>query len=329
MPKGETKRNNAFNEVFQQAYGERWPALHAAMLLPSPKVALWNRHVKLAKPTVADSGMEEVALPSGLGYYRSADPDATELAPPPRDEAGVPAYYLLDLASVLVVEALAVEPFHKVLDLCAAPGGKSVAISQYLTMGGELTSNELSGERNKRLKRTLQEYIPLITAHAVHVTQKDGTRWHNPDSYDRVLIDAPCSSERHLLTQSDGLAKWSPKVTATQAATQLTLLLRGLETVKVGGFVVYSTCSISPVENDDVITSALKRTRVGVEIVRKTQPGAEKTKIGASMFLPDTANGIGPMYCCVLRRTSAMRSSDDDDSSDGRAVNSGSDSDSD
>jgi 16S rRNA C967 or C1407 C5-methylase (RsmB/RsmF family) len=312
MPRGDV----VFASHFGAIYGERWGALMAAMDKPQPKVALWNRYTKLAKPSVEESGMEEFAIESGVACFKSADPDCPELASPPRDEHGVPAYYLLDLASVLVAEALQVDSFHKVLDMCAAPGGKSVAICQYLTEGGSLVANEASGERNRRLRRTLQDHIPTKHAPEVAIAQKDGTRWHMPSTFDRVLIDAPCSSERHLVLQADGLLKWTPKLTQDQAAVQLTLVLRGLETLKVGGILVYSTCSISPAENDELVTSALKRTRVGVEIVKKVLQGAEATPLGASMHLPDTAAGMGPMYCCVLKRVAEHRlSSDDEDSS--------------
>lgn len=73
----------------------------------------------------------------------------------------------------------------------------------------------------------------------------------------QVLVDVPCSSERHLIHDESELRKWTPRRSATLAKKQYELLLAALRTVRVGGIVVYSTCSISSLENDGVIAKVL------------------------------------------------------------------------
>jgi len=203
-------------------------------------------------------------------------------------------YYLLDPASILAAESLNVEPFDLVLDLCAAPGGKTLVLCQALSLMpekpppshphmhnrqhqpeketekekskinkfiiprfGSLVANELSTERRMRLKTTLKNYLPPAALERVKVTAKDGTKWSEIVRYDKVLVDAPCSSERHLLEDEDQLLEWTPSRTKSNASRQAKLLKAALSAVKPGGRVVYITCSISEIENDGVVEKVL------------------------------------------------------------------------
>ena len=345
-----TKRAvESFENYFSKQYGPRWPALKAAMMRPHVKVAMWNRYCKVTDDAAEGLGLERVegsklqifrakpkaatgadetagapattdghpqALVDALLGGSGADDDNGIIDKPLHDEAGTPAYYLLDLASTLIVDNLELQGHHKVLDMCAAPGGKSIAISQLLAPAvGDLTSNEPNKERCARLRRNLQEFLPINTI-TFNTTSRDGTLWHQPNSYDRVLLDAPCSGERHLVQQPPSvMATWAPAYTEGMAATQLTLLLRALETVKVGGRVVYSTCSISEAENDNVVRLALQKTRCGVKVRPTKLRIGEPTAMGW-IVLPDTADGWGPMYCAAIEKTAEMRSQSDSDDSD-------------
>jgi 16S rRNA C967 or C1407 C5-methylase (RsmB/RsmF family) len=85
-----------------------------------------------------------------------------QFPPPPIDRAGRRIYYPLDYASVLSAAALCVVPGSSVLDVCAAPGGKSIAISQSLRSGGFLVCNEPDGDRRRRLTASLKEHCRLL-----------------------------------------------------------------------------------------------------------------------------------------------------------------------
>lgn len=330
--KDTTKRGQrvSFETYYVGVYGARWAALKRAMMKPSTKVAMWNRFSKLPKDSVMSDLRE---LPSTAlqlftsqavqeGSDASLGVEHVLLDQPPRDEIGTPAYYLLDYASTLIVEQLQVDGFHKVLDLCAAPGGKSIAIAQALSPQGELSSNEPNRERAHRLRRNLQEHIPPNSC-IWQVSQRDATTWHSPEAFDRVLVDAPCSSERHVMNQPGGTAEWDLQVTHDLAKVQGALLLRAMEAVKVGGVVVYSTCSISPVENDDVVTYALARTRCHMERRKTELQIGEATAMGW-IVLPDKTpgyEGFGPMYCSSFVKVASQRplSESDDDSEEEEA----------
>jgi len=149
--------------------------------------------------------LEYVSIPAFVSSER--------FPPPIKDDKGVCMYYPLDAASLLAVDALDLKPNHSVLDICAAPGGKSVAIMQHLTAAsGTLTSNEIAPDRKRRLKQVIWDYIPRgQERERVVITSRDATHWDEQERYDRVLVDAPCSSERHLLKDPAEFEKWTAK----------------------------------------------------------------------------------------------------------------------
>ncbi|EPY23731.1 hypothetical protein STCU_07509 [Strigomonas culicis] len=299
-----------FEEFYSDAYGARWPALKETLLVDAKKVALWNRFCTLPRQEVLE-GLVRVD-PDGLcaAYAPKAKADSY-IERPPEDEFSVKGYYILDYASLLVVEQLQVGAFDKVLDMCAAPGGKSIAIAQFLSMDGNLCANEAKPARCTRLRRNLKDYVPVnYVPH--EVSQRDAQTWYAPQSFTRVLVDAPCSSERHLLLQAaegdtQGLRAWNEGSSQSCAALQRTLLLRALETVQVGGRVVYSTCSLSPLENDGVVREALRCTRCEVRVSAITGMRLGEATAYGWLLLPDKAEGWGPIYMCAFEKVAEKR----------------------
>ena len=140
------------------------------------------------------------------------------------------SHYNLDAASVLAAHMLAVKPNDRVLDLCAAPGGKSIALAQLIFNTNDLSSSLPSGclranephpTSNKRLTANLHAYLPspLFTSRQICIFDIDATNRnavqqlpYGDAGYDRVLVDAPCSSERYVIhahtkaTASAGIA---------------------------------------------------------------------------------------------------------------------------
>lgn len=211
-------------------------------------------------------------------------------------EAGklVLSHWNMDLASVLAACVLQVRPGDRVLDLCAAPGGKSIVLAQMLwpegyadstrssestsdTLSTCLHSNESDHARHKRLLANMQSYLPskLFANGAVKIVRIDGSDKSavhelplGSGGYDKVLLDAPCSSERHVIQAhvkaasagqiADEMANWKASHTKSLAKTQAALLMTALKAVKLGGKVLYATCSISHEENDDVIERTIE-----------------------------------------------------------------------
>lgn len=284
----------AFERWFAARYGDRWPTLRAAMLAAEGQVARINSFARPAAVEQLLGGLAPTALAGCLA--------GGELPPPGRDADGLSTHYNLDAGSVRVARALPVKEGDRLLDLCAAPGGKSLVLAERMG-SGELVANELSAARRGRLKVTMADYLPARVRERVRVTGHDATRWslHERDAYDAILLDAPCSSEAHLVRQPGLLSDWSPARSRQLAMRQYAMLAAALDVVRTGGFILYATCSISEEENDGVVGRLLERRAGRVEVCRPDWACGEATRFGQAI-LPDTA-GEGPMFAALLRRT--------------------------
>jgi 16S rRNA C967 or C1407 C5-methylase (RsmB/RsmF family) len=159
------------------------------------------------------------------------------------------------------------------------------------------------------LRKVLKEYLSEeLYEQCVDVTGFDATRMRLDleGQYDKVLCDVPCSSERHLLHDVEEFARWTPNRTKTIAKRQLLILLQAIQAAKKdgGGRIVYATCSISNVENDQVIEKALKKSRYECKVVThqlREWPIGEATQHGW-IVLPDTCGRWGPLFFCVLEK---------------------------
>lgn len=211
--------------------------------------------------------------------------------------------YYLDEGSLLAVGQLPISDGDTVLDMCAAPGGKSLVLATHLPHTGSLVSNDRSSQRRIRLRRVLDDHLPHSIRERVSVTSHDATRWglYEQEVYDSVLLDAPCSSERHVLQDPKALAQWSPARTKHLAIQQFAMLAAALEAVKIGGSILYSTCSISPHENEAIIAKLEKKRQGRFEEILIDLPIAERLSHGY-IIMPDCAEGRGPLYFCLLRR---------------------------
>jgi 16S rRNA C967 or C1407 C5-methylase (RsmB/RsmF family) len=205
--------------------------------------------------------------------------------------------YFLDAASVTAAYALDVREGDRVLDLCAAPGGKSLVLAAAMGVQGSLVANDRSSARRARLRRVLTDHLPDELLQRVSVTPHDASRWglHETDAYDRVLVDVPCSSERHVLGSPSHLAKWTSARTRHLALQAYAILAAGFSALRPGGTIVYCTCTVSTSENDEVIHKLLKRQGDRVVLERPMAPFGEPTDYGW-IILPDRCNGLGPMY---------------------------------
>lgn len=216
---------------------------------------------------------------------------------------GTRADYHLDSASLHPPSVLKPEPGESILDLCSAPGGKALQLALAMDGLGSLVLNELSATRRQRLKRVIEEHLEEKQCRIIKTLGQDGSLLyrHHPASFDGILIDAPCSSERHLLHSQKDLETWGPKRSAHLSHRQMGLLCSALEMLKPGGRMVYSTCSISPQENEILIRRFLKKRKGRVVATELDDTIGEGLEFGR-ITLPDAAPGQGPMFTCRLER---------------------------
>lgn len=165
----------------------------------------------------------------------------------------------MDAASALPVLALDIQDGNHVADYCAAPGGK--ALLMYLTLKDcQFDLNDISISRSYRLETVFNSFIPRSSNRKINFTRMDATKLIRPNTYDRILVDVPCTNDRHSLYASDNNIFSRTRINERIGipTKQMNILLAALNSVKVGGTVVYSTCSLSPIQNDGVIHMALK-----------------------------------------------------------------------
>lgn len=197
------KGPEGFEQFYAEMYGERWPRLKEALLAPKKHVAVVNPFSKYKFPE----------MPLHVDGIKSFEHDVKDIFPQPeKTEEGYMNYYLMDAASILPVEALDIQPGDRMVDLCAAPGGKSFLCALKLKNQGLLVSNDRSAARRARIHRIFDDYIPKSEQKNHTVTGHDATKWslYQKSTYDKVLLDAPCSSERHVLEDSKELSVWVP-----------------------------------------------------------------------------------------------------------------------
>ncbi|KAJ8027456.1 5-methylcytosine rRNA methyltransferase NSUN4 [Holothuria leucospilota] len=241
--------------------------------------------------------------------------------PPSRLESssGLLYYYTMDASSLLPVMALDIQPNESVLDMCAAPGGKALALLSVLTEGG-IVLNEPATARRKRLLSVLDSYVPkeFINSGKVQVTAVEGQKWGvtSKNTFDKILVDVPCTTDRHSLKERDNNI-FKPRRSQERwnlPSLQEELLCSALLSVRPGGDVVYSTCSLSTLQNDGVVQGAITKCQEEFDLqiqVVDLSPLAtclssvfkfsDITKYG-QLVIPDLTANFGPMYFARLHK---------------------------
>ncbi len=152
---------------------------------------------------------------------------------------------------------------YKILDMSASPGGKTTQLAEYFP-NSVIIANEIDKSRLKQL----WENIDRMGATNVLVTNYDGKNFKNYEEFfDKILLDAPCSGEWTAFKTDDALKWWNERNIETISKLQKQLLESALVSLKVWGEMVYSTCTLNQMENEDVITSAIEKYGSALEII--------------------------------------------------------------
>jgi 16S rRNA (cytosine1407-C5)-methyltransferase len=218
---------------------------------------------------------------------------------------GLKKPYLMDRASVLAAASLKLPKGGIILDACAAPGGKSLVLASRMGTETQLLCNELSTVRRRRLVNALDEHLDGEKRQRVTVSGFDAGRLGGKKSewnrFDAILLDAPCSSERHVIQSPKALSEWTPARPRSLSQRQWSLLSAAFLLLKPGGSLVYSTCALTPLENDDPVSRLLEKYSGDIELDEPDFSEGEKTKYGR-LILPDVSDGMGPMYVARFRK---------------------------
>ena len=166
-------------------------------------------------------------------------------------------YYIQEPSAMIAVEELDVKEGDRVLDLCAAPGGKSTQIAMKLNGTGILVSNEIISSRSKILSSNI-ERMGIKNALVINEDPKDVAK-HFKGYFDKILIDAPCSGEGMFRKNEEAISEWSIDNVIMCAERQKEILSYAVKCLKENGQMVFSTCTFSKQENESVVQDFLEK----------------------------------------------------------------------
>ncbi|MCW1929976.1 MAG: RsmB/NOP family class I SAM-dependent RNA methyltransferase [Candidatus Kerfeldbacteria bacterium] len=262
--------NERFEQFYAEHFGTAWPQMRAALLKHHlPMLRFASTHKEKVRELFAQHHFSFETLP----WYAHAAlwpkelpfgetvPGITEgLLYAMNASSLIPPLVLSRALSDLIQKGVDV----KILDACAAPGGKTLVLAEEMP-NAHITANELSADRLGRLRATLNQYhyedIRTQKSQAETLFKKF------PDHYDGILLDAPCSSEAHVMASEKHLSEWSPNRVKQMQFRQLALLGGLLLALKPGGVLLYSTCSLAPEENEIVVAKFLNKRGEHIELL--------------------------------------------------------------
>lgn len=303
----------AFRERMHAILGADFPDFMEALASPSQHALRVVTKKMSAERLLSLLPFSPEPLPFAAGGFLI--PEGERPGAHPLHHAG--AFYMQDPSAMATVAAL---PFditgRRVLDLCAAPGGKSGQLSERIGKSGLLVSNEIVASRARILLGNLER---MGVENAV-VTSTDPATLASalPEFFDLVLVDAPCSGEGMFRKYPEAVNEWSPEGVAAAAERGRLILNEAAKTVSPGGYLLYSTCTFAEEENEDNVVGFLAAhpefsiVPVAEAVCRVTEPGIERIGRPAAItetrrFYPHKAPGEG-QYLALLRKEGAQRS---------------------
>ncbi len=295
----------AFEERMRSMLGEEYPAFERSYEREKFQ-ALRVNTMKVNKEIFAENApfvLKSVPWEKNGFYYESQDTPGKH----PYHEAGV--YYIQEPSAMAPVPFLEVKPGERVLDLCAAPGGKSTQIAVELNGKGLLVCNEIHPARAK----ILSENIERMGVRNALVTNETPEKLEQifGGYFDKVLVDAPCSGEGMFRKNEDAKNEWSPENVQICAERQDGILDCAINMLRPGGRLVYSTCTFAPAENEGSIARFLERhpecNVVSMDVPEGFECGRPEWLVyagtGASESIETTEAGKNCMQCEELRKT--------------------------
>lgn len=225
--------------------------------------------------------LERVPWTENGFYYGKTDQPGKH----PFHEAGV--YYIQEPSAMAPVTFLGIEKGDRVLDLCAAPGGKTTQIADFMKGTGILITNEIHPQRAKILSENV-ERMGVTNAIVTNETPEN-LALRFPGYFDKILVDAPCSGEGMFRKNEEAGMEWSPENVSMCAQRQDSILEQAQLMLRPGGRLVYSTCTFAPLENEGSISRFLSRhPEFHIEKVEKPEGFSE----GVAQWVENPAPGI-------------------------------------
>lgn len=330
-----------FDFYYAPLYGQEWHSIRLALLTGKKYVALvnnfadWSSTVNELERSKAlniidyslkqldietkSQTLDKFKVPKALKVYSFDTGDTSLFEQPKINYKKLLNYYCLDGASILPVLALDLKKNDHVMDLCASPGGKTLVMLQTL-LPNKITCNDKTDNRIKRLNNTMKQYLSQEDIKNYIDIEEHNLDRLEKDKYDKVLVDVPCTNDRHSLVVSENNIFSKRRIYEREEIPniQKQLLMKGIEICKIGGTIVYSTCSLSPIQNEGIINQVKdyfqnkKDFMVKVEqldylktIFKYFFNFSNACKTGA-MIVPSIQKNFGPIYLCKISKLSRI-----------------------
>ncbi|KAI1286778.1 5-methylcytosine rRNA methyltransferase NSUN4 [Halotydeus destructor] len=325
-----------FVEMFQTDIEERTPFVNAAGVNINLNDFVPATELRYNEQVVSDTSyysfyQAEVEVPVEFVQEHKIDfPDILKVftfprgsllqfpSPKPSKGLDVLNYFLMDGASILPVLALGIQPKDVVGDFCAAPGGKSLAMLLTLRPS-QLICNEKSLSRLSRLRNVMNSYVPKLKnlKGIMNVMNEDAESLSMPEYFDKILLDVPCTNDRHSVQVNDNNVFKNSRIKERLGLPhqQSAMLVNAIKCLKPGGSLVYSTCSMSPIQNDGVVHMALKEIYDSTKITCSVSNMKEAFRPLRGLYrlhrsfkygqqvVPFLPCNFGPMYISKINRT--------------------------
>ena len=243
------------------------------------------------------------------GFYYEGD---ERLSANPYYHAGI--YYLQEPSAMAPAAFLPVEPGDRVLDLCAAPGGKSTALAARLQGEGFLLSNDISASRCKPLLKNME--MAGVTNSVITCEAPEKLAGRFAGYFDKVLVDAPCSGEGMFRREPSMVKSWSAEEVKRYAVLQREILFHAAQMLRPGGYLLYSTCTFAKEEDEQTVEYFLEQHKdfslqelplcEGIEMgrVEWALHGREDVR-NCRRFLPHKVKGEGHFAALFKKEESA------------------------
>ena len=287
-----------FMRSIEEMLGCEAPAFFASLEQP-PTLALRLNPARENALSAAEAFIADPVPWAKNGYYlRSGARPGAGIA----HAAG--AFYLQEASAMVSAAILDAQSGERILDLCAAPGGKTTQIAAALGGEGLLISNEPEPSRAKVLAANLERMGARNAAVTNAYPDALAARW--PEYFDALLCDAPCSGEGMFRREPDSRTEWRSASPAGCAKRQAEILDRAAELVRPGGRLVYSTCTFNRNENEDTIAAFLSR-HPEFEPEDFSLPGVGASENGCIRIWPHRQRGDGHFAAKLRKGGSAKR----------------------
>lgn len=264
-----------------------WAAFGDALARPLPTV-LWSNALRAAPEQVARWLRQEGHDPRPLPWYPRSFRLPSAVRPGKSLGFLTGQYHVQEEVSQVPVVLLDPQPGERLLDLCAAPGNKTLQAATHMANRGTLVANDKSKHRLGVMRRNVERLgvsnIAILQADAGNLPKRLGT-------FDRLIADVPCSCQ--------GTSRKNPEVfrlgfqPGARQSGQISILRKAVQRCRVGGHIVYSTCTYAPEENEAVVDHLLRECDGALRVVAKDVPGLH--------YLPGITSWQGQSFDTSLR----------------------------